>query len=204
MGIYTVTDSVTFDIKELYSTVKEATKKIVITAGTVAIALYIGTNVCFASELVNNGEHGFLSEYESQIDVSQFKYRESEGQYYYEGINTIEEKQYNSLKQSLYKHKGVKMTSEEKESFDSFARQLSRLHFSDSLVRYSVVNHFVNVILAFDNGLELNVTQFVLSKEETVPFSIHHEGEILFVGCEKPALLVERILNVLSDVKSHC
>ncbi len=107
--------------------------------------------------------------------------------------------QYRALLDSLMSHKGGEMPVEFFNSFKILAHSLSKLSFRESLARYSVANNFVNVNMAFDNGIELEVTQFPDITE--VAFSVLHRGEAMLVATTTAEVLAERMQNVLNDSK---
>ena len=110
----------------------------------------------------------------------------------------IPDLQYESLIESLMNHKGGKMSLDFLHSFEELAGKLAKLPFRENLVRYSIVNDFVNISMVFDRGVELEVTQF--PDVEEVAFSIHYDDATLAVATAKGEVLTERMLGVLKEM----
>ena len=127
--------------------------------------------------------------------INAFKNYYSEN--YYNLENTFNLLNFNYIIESFNSHKGNCATDLFRAKFKDMAMAMSVLPYNETLARYSVVNEVNTLLLTFNNGLELNVTQSI--EQEEVAFSIHHNGEMLFVGSSSPADLAKKMLHVINE-----
>lgn len=203
MYYYNETDNTGFDFQELYASARKVVKKIMVKVGGVMMAVYISVSAAYAQEPVSVPQDNLLAVVElvSNIQETPATFDIADGM-----ILRIDKMynpvyQYEQLQQSLMCHKGDKMNTDSLAAFRSLASQLARLPFKESLVRYSSVNEFVSVILAFDKGVELEITQ--CKDNDDVAFSIHYEGEMMAVSTAPAKELTDRMLEMLNKTKGE-
>lgn len=198
---YSVNDS-GFNIQDMYATTRKVLKKVLVKVGEMTFVLFISTGVGYAQEPIEQpvNSQQVMVEAASKVHDTPITFDFSNGQVVAFDKVMIPDLQYRNLIMSLMSHKGGKMSSDFLHSFEDLAKHLARLPFRESLARYSVVNDFVNINMVFDNGVELEVTQF--PDVDDVAFSIHYNGATMTMATTTGDVLTEKMLSVLNETKT--
>lgn len=198
---YSVNDS-GFNIQDMYATTRKVLKKVLVKVGEMTFVLFISTGVGYAQEPIEQpvNSQQVMVEVASKVHDTPITFDFSNGQVVAFDKVMIPDLQYRNLIMSLMSHKGGKMSPDFLHSFEDLAKHFARLPFRESLARYSVVNDFVNINMVFDNGVELEVTQF--PDVDDVAFSIHHNGATMTMATTTGDVLTEKMLSVLNETKT--
>lgn len=187
MSTYSVEENVKLNgIDGFYNETIKANHRVKIFLGEMVIAtMLVSGDVCFAEE----------SQTKLLTPVNQNVCQ------YYEitnaSENTLNLQNYGNIMESFDSHKGRCATVEFRIKFKNMAMSMSVLPYNETLARYSVVNEVNTLLLTFNNGLELNVTQSL--NQDEVAFSIHHNGVMLLVGSSSPDDLAKKMLHVINE-----
>lgn len=187
MSTYSVEENVKLNgIDGFYNETIKANHRVKIFLGEMVIAtMLVSGDVCFAEE----------SQTKLLTPVNQNVCQ------YYEitnaSENTLNLQNYSNIMESFDSHKGRCATEEFRIKFKNMAMSMSVLPYNETLARYSVVNEVNTLLLTFNNGLELNLTQSL--NQDEVAFSIHHNGVMLLVGSSSPDDLAKKMLHVINE-----
>lgn len=193
---YSVIDT-DFNIQDMYSSARKVLKKVLVKIGEISFVLFISSGVGYAQEPINSQQD--LTEVVSNVQSPSVAFDNNNGRLVTFDKVLVPDLQYRKLMKSLMDHKGGRMSADFLDSFEVLASQLAHLPFRESLARYSVINNFVNINMAFDNNVELEVTQ--LADVDEVAFSIHHDGGTMAMATATGEVLTRKMLNVLTETK---
>jgi len=199
MNTYNVTTDASFSINDLYGVVREATKRIVITAGGIVIALMVSVDSCFAEE----SHEGNVMPPQSEVVVyqentlSRFEYDREKNTFQITQADLASSNRYAAMMDSYYKHKGGGADKVFISGFETLARQMSSLEYDEILARHSVMGAMNTLLMTFANGLELNITQE--PGHDEVAFSLHHGDALLYIGSERPDVLADKMSNLIHE-----
>ena len=199
MSTYNVTSDASFSISDLYGVVREATKRIVISAGGIMIALMVSVDSSYAEETYAGKVMPPQSEavaYQENT-LSQLVYNKESNSYKITQADVANSNRYAAMLESYCQHKGNDAGESLRKGFDSLAQQMSVLEYDEMLARHSVMGGMNTLLMTFSNGLELNVTQE--SGQDEVAFSLHHGDALLYIGSERPKVLAEKMLNIIQE-----
>lgn len=202
MSTYSVEENVKMDgIDGFYNESIKANHRVKIFFGEMVIAtMLVSGDVCFAEEsqtkLFSSVNQNVCQYYEI-TNASSILYDGQTHKYNPVPENTLNLQNFSNIMESFDSHKGNCATEEFRAKFKDMAMSMSVLPYNETLARYSVVNEVNTLLLTFNNGLELNVTQSL--NQDEVAFSIHHNGVILLVGSSSPDDLAKKMLNVINE-----
>ncbi len=202
MSTYSIEKDVNLDIVNgLYNETIKANNRTKIFIEGIAIAtLLVRADVCFAEE----SQKPLMSPVDDKVCL--YSEIANTCSFLYDGCthkfnlfldNTFNFSNFNNIIDSFNSHKGNCATDQFQAKFNDMAMAMSVLPYNETLARHSIVNKVNTLLLTFNNGLELNVTQSI--EQEEVAFSIHHNGEMLFVGSSSPDDLAKKMLHVINE-----
>lgn len=202
MSTYSIEKEVKLNLVDgLYNeTIKANNSVKIVIEGIFIATLLVNGDVCFAEHtqkpLLSPVDDN-VCQYSEITNASSFLYDGHTRKFKLVSENTFNLLNFNNIIESFDSHKGNCATDQLREKFNDMAMAMSVLPYNETLARYSVVNKVNTLLLTFNNGLELNVTQSI--EQEEVAFSIHHNGVMLFVGSSSPADLAKKMLQVIYE-----
>ena len=163
MNGYSIIEGAEVQIESLYRATKAVVKKVELRIGGLALVLFLSAEVPFAIE--------------DSADDSQDVLVESV-------IRTVSESEVRGarLQDSLSRHKGNLLSTEQHKAFRMLVDEIKALNFKDALARYNDKAKHITCDLLMDDGLLVHITQYFEEPTDNIVYSVEREADFLRTG----------------------